>query len=325
MKDKGYRVSFVGGEVGRFMRSLLWADKTLNTLDTYEIVLSRLSLDFAHFTTLEECTTEVVRDFLDENWGEAAPATRRNRLSIVKSFFKFCVLERGLSRNPADRITPPKRRSVEREAYSPDIIESLRAAQPELREQIAIQLLGRLALRKNELRLLKIKDIDLTKGTVLIHGKGGKVVVMPLVFDDLKEDLHLEFSPATGTSICSIRVNEKPTRWTPQAYTAGSSEHSHSRDRPSRSSSTSSGTLRPTTSGGTPATSWMRSNFSGMHRLRRRRRICTRPATTSQPQLGVFPPSRERARNEVVRSPLLESRTSKRLTPSTHSNRCYVK
>jgi len=192
MKEKGYRVSFVGGEVGRFMRSMRWSDRTQNSLDTYEIVLSRLSIDFAHFTTLEEFTTEVVRDFLEEHWGDAAPATRRNRLSIVKSFFKFCVLERGLSQNPADRITPPKRRSVEREAYSPDIIESLRAAQPELREQIAIQLLGRLALRKNELRLLKIKDIDLTKGTVLIHGKGGKVVVMPLAFDDLKEDLHLE-------------------------------------------------------------------------------------------------------------------------------------
>ncbi len=65
-------------------------------------------------------------------------------------------------------------------------------AQPTLREQIAVRLLGRLALRKNELRLLKVGDFDLTKGTFIVHGKGGKVVVMPIAFEDLKDDLHLE-------------------------------------------------------------------------------------------------------------------------------------
>jgi integrase len=64
-------------------------------------------------------------------------------------------------------------------------------AQPTLRDQIAIQLLGRLALRKNELRLLKIRDFDLGRGTFTVHGKGGKVVVMPIAFEDLKTDLEL--------------------------------------------------------------------------------------------------------------------------------------
>ena len=58
MKDKGYRATPIGGEVGRFMRSMRWSDRTQNTLDTYEIVLSRLALDFAHFTSLEEFTTD---------------------------------------------------------------------------------------------------------------------------------------------------------------------------------------------------------------------------------------------------------------------------
>jgi site-specific recombinase XerD len=61
-------------------------------------------------------------DFLDEHWGDAAPATRRNRLAIVKSFFRFCCEERGLETNPAERIKPPKRASVERQAYAPDVI-----------------------------------------------------------------------------------------------------------------------------------------------------------------------------------------------------------
>ena len=76
--------------------------------------------------------------------------------------------------SPADRIKPPKRASVERQAYAPDVIEQLRMAQPTLREQIAVRLLGRLGLRKNELRLLRVKDFDLTQGTFIVHGKGGK-------------------------------------------------------------------------------------------------------------------------------------------------------
>jgi len=194
MKDKGYRVSFVGQEVGRFMRMFRWQDRTKNSLDTYEIVLSRLAVDFAHYTSLEQFTSENVRDFLDEHWGESAPATRRNRLAIVKSFFNYCVEERGLESNPAAKIKPPKQASVERQAYTPDVIEQLRAAQPTLREQIAVQLLGRLALRKNELRLLKVGDFDLTKSTFVVHGKGQKVVVMPIAFLDLAEDLRLELS-----------------------------------------------------------------------------------------------------------------------------------
>ena len=43
------------------------------------------------------------------------------------------------------------------------MIESSAAAQPTLRDQIGVQLLGRLALRKNELRLLKVGDFDLAR------------------------------------------------------------------------------------------------------------------------------------------------------------------
>jgi site-specific recombinase XerD len=191
VKNKAYRATPIGGEVGRFLRSMRWSDKADNSIDTYEIVLSRLSYDFAHHETLATITTEMVRDFLDEHWGEAAPATRRNRLAIVKSFFAWAVEERGLGESPAAKIKPPKRASVERQAYTPETIDQLTAAQPLLRDQIALQLMGRLALRKNELRLLKVKDVDLGRGTIRIHGKGGKVTVQPIGFPDLKTDLEV--------------------------------------------------------------------------------------------------------------------------------------
>jgi Phage integrase family len=39
---------------------------------------------------------------------------------------------------------------------------------------------------------VEVGDFDLTKGTCLVHGKGGKIAVMPIAFEDLEDDLHLE-------------------------------------------------------------------------------------------------------------------------------------
>jgi integrase/recombinase XerC len=191
LRDKSYRATPVGGMVGRYMRSLKWSEKSQNTLDTYEIPLSRLSLDFAHYESLEEFTAEAVRDFLDEHWGEASAATRANRLAAVRSFFSWCVVEGRLSSSPAGTIKTPRVRNRERNAYKPDIVHDLIKAQPTMRDQIALALLGRLALRRNELRLLRLRDFDLSAGTVLIHGKGSKQVVLPIGFERLRADLEL--------------------------------------------------------------------------------------------------------------------------------------
>lgn len=40
------------------MGAFKWAERTQNSLDTYEIVLSRLALDFAHYTDINQFSTE---------------------------------------------------------------------------------------------------------------------------------------------------------------------------------------------------------------------------------------------------------------------------
>ncbi len=190
VKDKAYRGTPIGGEVGRFLRQLRWSDSSENTLLSYETTLARLAYDFAD-RELQGLTTEDLRDFLDEHWGESAPATRRQRLAAVKSFFRWAVDERGVGESPIERVKPPRGKSVERQAYAPDVIDQLRDAQPSLRDQIGVQLLGRLGLRRNELRLVTIGDFELGRGTVRVHGKGGKIAVMPLGFRALKRDLEL--------------------------------------------------------------------------------------------------------------------------------------
>jgi integrase/recombinase XerC len=190
MKNKRYRASPIGEQVGRYMRAQRWGGASDNTLRSYEHTLSRLGLDFAH-KQLGDLTVDDVRDFLDEHWGTSEPATRAQRLAAVRSFFNWAVEEGRCLTSPVQSIKAPKVVNRERNAYKPDLIHKLVVSQPSLRDQIALQLLGRLGLRRNELRLLRLMDFDLSRGTVLVHGKGGKQVVLPLGIPQLKKDLEL--------------------------------------------------------------------------------------------------------------------------------------
>ena len=83
MKSKAYRAIPIGGEVGRFCgRSA--GRVPPNTLLSYETTLSRLSYYFAD-RELADVTTDELRDFLDEHWGESAPATRRRVAERVRA------------------------------------------------------------------------------------------------------------------------------------------------------------------------------------------------------------------------------------------------
>lgn len=197
VKDKSYRQTPVGHDVGRFLRALRWADAADSTLESYETTLARLAVEHDDFDGINAfCTpigTELLRDFLDRNWGVSAPATRRQRTSAVRSFFQWGVDDGQIGWNPAASIKLPraKRGGEERVAYAIPTLLKLVRSQPDLRDQCALQLLCRMALRKNELRLLQIGDIDLIRNLIIVHGKGGKVAVMPLAFQSLRDDLYL--------------------------------------------------------------------------------------------------------------------------------------
>lgn len=59
------------------------------------------------------------------------------------------------------------------------------ASQPTLRDQVALSLLAFLGLRKDELRRLQVRDVDLEARAFVVHGKGGHVDTLPLAFEHL--------------------------------------------------------------------------------------------------------------------------------------------
>lgn len=193
VKDKSYRAYPVGAEVGRWMRHLRINGHPQNTLDSYESTLAKLALDHADFESLDQFAspvgTEYLWEFIDRHWGQASQGTRNQRVSAIKSFFTWAKANGRISYDPTAEMKIRRARGRERNAYHNDVISRLIGSQTLLRDQIALELAGWLALRKNEIRLLRLRDVDLVRNLITVHGKGGKVVVLPLGFDALRGDL----------------------------------------------------------------------------------------------------------------------------------------
>jgi integrase len=49
--------------------------------------------------------------------------------------------------------------------------------------------MARLGLRKNEVRLLRRRDVDLDRGELRVPGEGGKIADVPIVYEDVLADL----------------------------------------------------------------------------------------------------------------------------------------
>lgn len=195
LRDGEWQRSPVGRDVGRYLRALRWSSSSANTHLAYEHVLALLALRHADWPSLADfCApggTEYLREFLDAQWGGASVATKRQRAAIVRSFFRWAASERRIPYDPSATIRSPRGRGrAARQAYPLPVLRQLVAAQGSLRDQCCLGLLCQLGLRKDELRRVQMRDVDLVRSLVLVHGKGGKDELLPLV-GSVRDDLYL--------------------------------------------------------------------------------------------------------------------------------------
>ena len=193
VKDKSYRSTPVGLEVAQFIR---WFRNeygaTSETLRDYEAILAKLAIDHADLELAAfeppDGTTRL-REFIDERWGDAAPRTRKKVRAILMSFFKWAQAEFKLQGNPVVPIRSPRLRDVERELFSAEDVAGIVAAQPELRDRVALKLLFLMGLRKGELAATRYRDFDLGRRRLQVHGKGGKIRQTPIPTEELRQEI----------------------------------------------------------------------------------------------------------------------------------------
>jgi integrase/recombinase XerD len=202
-KDKSYLAYPLGLEWGEFLRAKRMARCRPNTIDSYESVGDKFARYFADFETLTPFSDhpELILDFLEETWPDVDPNTLQQRFAVVASFFDWANRADRIDRNPMGKIERPRRRR--KEATRPRISEvhlsQLISAQPSMRDASALMLLGRLGLRREDLRMLQLKDIDLATDEIrLHHAKGGKEAVLPLAFRSVRETLYLHLQERGG-------------------------------------------------------------------------------------------------------------------------------
>jgi site-specific recombinase XerD len=93
--------------VGRFLRALRWQGSAENTLTAYEGVLAWLAIEHDDFASIEEFASPLgvglLDDFLDRRWGSAARATKKQRLAVIRSFFRWAAENGRISHDPTAR------------------------------------------------------------------------------------------------------------------------------------------------------------------------------------------------------------------------------
>lgn len=131
---------------------------TTETLRDYEAILAKLAIDHADLEISDfepPIGTTRLREFIDARWGEAAPRTRKKVRSVLMSFFKWAQAEFKLHGNPVVAIRSPRLRDVERDLFSVEDVGRIVAAQPELRDRVALKVLFLMGLRKGELAAIR--------------------------------------------------------------------------------------------------------------------------------------------------------------------------
>jgi integrase/recombinase XerC len=196
VKDKSYQQTPLGAEGRDFLLELRDQNKSPKTEETYERPIAWLALEFPHMPGMAGfCNPDglrLLKDFRRRRWGDAAIDTQRTYTAALRSFGNWGEEEGVTPYNPFRKLKLPRSSGTQRVAHPRDEIDRLLARQESLREECALGLFVGLALRKEDVRLLQIRDIDLPRDVVYLrHRKGGGFLTLPIEYAWLKQNLYL--------------------------------------------------------------------------------------------------------------------------------------
>lgn len=187
-KDKSYQLTPLGAEVAAYLRQKR-KRLTAASYRDYERCLAHFALDHADLE-LVDCTTDLVETHLDARYGDGSPRNYNKNLSILRDFFKWAQIRRGVP-DPTLPIERAKARQVYRTIFTPDNRSAVIASNPDRRDRLALRLLFDYGIRKGTLRAIQIMHFDFQRRRLTIFAKGGKVRELPIPQEDFWMDLEL--------------------------------------------------------------------------------------------------------------------------------------
>lgn len=160
--------------------------------------------DLIQFKAFVELKSHAVDSVAVEGFVESlsrsqmAASSLARKVSCLRQFFKFCILEKKLTENPAENLPTPRQVEKLPKNLSTEEVETLlrvtdrglpytgrRAEAFKARDRAMIYLLYASGIRVSELTGLLMTDMDLELGILKVKGKGEKERIAP-------------FAPAAG-------------------------------------------------------------------------------------------------------------------------------
>jgi len=130
-------------------------------------------------------TADDLRAYLDGmREARLSARTAARRLSTLRQFFRFLLLEGRISEDPTALLTAPKTWRSLPKYLTGEQVEALLAAPDDTvrgrRDRAMLETLYATGLRVSELVSLRLADVNLELGFVRVTGKGGKQRLVPL-------------------------------------------------------------------------------------------------------------------------------------------------
>lgn len=165
----------LGQTIDTYLASLMAANRSRATVRTYRNILGRLSKTLGPTQRVQEIKTADLAHYLAAlREGSLSPAYVSLCGRVVKSFFGWLTEAREIKVNPMAAITPRSPAWNPVPPYSEDELRLLIGATITPIERAAIVLLVDTGMRASELTGLRMQDVDLERGLIRVHGKGGK-------------------------------------------------------------------------------------------------------------------------------------------------------
>lgn len=170
-----------------FMHYLL-IDKnySLNTRDSYLNDLRKYCKYMSdHHIPFEEIKKQDIQNYLKELKEEQmSEKTISHHLTVIRSFYKFLLLEKRVKENPAKLMELPKTRKTLPSVLTEEEINLLLnfplKTGYDYRNKAILELLYATGLRVSELIHLTFSDVDLDASMIRVYGKGRKERLIPI-------------------------------------------------------------------------------------------------------------------------------------------------
>ena len=148
----------------------------MNDLNIFISYLDSLNIDYLKVT--REDILNYLKSIKDKN-----ELTLSHNISVLRSFYKFLMLEEKISKNPMENIDLPKLSKKLPSVLTVDEVDKLLNIDLndmyDYRNKAMLELLYASGLRVSELINLKVEDVDMENDLVKTLGKGSKMRIIP--------------------------------------------------------------------------------------------------------------------------------------------------